>query len=108
MLQKNGCIPKQVDVLEDHPTCSCHQGDNEAVILCSQRPQPTASGQLWVPVGQTLKLDVSIAVSHFKDLSGPVSRYVCMSVCTWVLMYVRKCVPGYVGVWVYGCMEVGL
>ena len=29
-----------------------------AVILFSQRPQPTASGQLWAPVGQTLRLDV--------------------------------------------------
>ena len=60
-----------------------------AVILRSQRPQPTASGQLWAPVGQKLKfrpftnVHVCMAVSHFlgsvrtcQDLDLDV--YVCL------------------------------
>ena len=33
-------------------------GKSPNIFMCSQRPQPTASRQVWAPVGQKLKLDV--------------------------------------------------
>ena len=67
-LREHGALVGQ----EHSETGGCF-GRSPNMFMCSQRPQPTASGQSWAP-GQKLKLDVIINVhvcrdvSHFKDL----------------------------------------
>ena len=92
-----------------------------AVILCSQRPQPTslrtivgawpeAEGWSWMLSLMYMSAEMWAILRICKDLSGPVPRYVrmsvgmyiCIYICTGVLRYVRTCLPGYVVVWVYG------